>query len=108
ETNVFKLETNVSRLETNVFKLETNVSRLETNVSRLETNVSRLETNVSKSETNVFKLETFVGAAGRLPRTTTRRSQTVRCCAKRSRASTATSEVNGHGVAPFGNNTRPC
>ncbi|MDR2495339.1 MAG: hypothetical protein LBD24_08985 [Spirochaetaceae bacterium] len=27
---------------------------------------------------------------------------------ERSRASTATSEVNGQGVAPFGNNRQPC
>ncbi|MDR2493733.1 MAG: hypothetical protein LBD24_00775 [Spirochaetaceae bacterium] len=35
-------------------------------------------------------------------------AQTVASCAKRSRASTANSEVTGHGVAPFANNTRPC
>ncbi|MDR2495276.1 MAG: hypothetical protein LBD24_08660 [Spirochaetaceae bacterium] len=28
--------------------------------------------------------------------------------AKRSRATTATSEVTGHGVAPLRNNRRPC
>ncbi|MDR2494662.1 MAG: hypothetical protein LBD24_05500 [Spirochaetaceae bacterium] len=34
--------------------------------------------------------------------------ETAGGCAKRSRASTATSEVTGHGVAPLGNNGRPC
>ncbi|MDR2494819.1 MAG: hypothetical protein LBD24_06320, partial [Spirochaetaceae bacterium] len=38
-------------------------------------------------------------------RTAPKPSETAR---KRSRASTAASEVTGHGVAPFGNNKRPC
>ncbi|MDR2494264.1 MAG: hypothetical protein LBD24_03470, partial [Spirochaetaceae bacterium] len=38
-------------------------------------------------------------------RTAPKPSETAR---ERSRASTAASEVTGHGVAPFGNNTRPC
>jgi hypothetical protein len=41
-------------------------------------------------------------------RTTTHGFQTVGGGAKRSRASTATGNVTGHGVAPFGNNRRPC
>ncbi|MDR2493717.1 MAG: hypothetical protein LBD24_00695, partial [Spirochaetaceae bacterium] len=34
--------------------------------------------------------------------------ETAGGCAKRSRASTANSEVTGQGVAPFGSNKRPC
>ncbi|MDR2494014.1 MAG: hypothetical protein LBD24_02205 [Spirochaetaceae bacterium] len=48
-------------------------------------------------------------AGGRRPgRITTHGSQTARRCAKRSRAWLVSSPLNGHGVAPFGNNRRPC
>ncbi|MDR2495340.1 MAG: hypothetical protein LBD24_08990 [Spirochaetaceae bacterium] len=39
--------------------------------------------------------------------TTGGHAETAGGCAKRSRASTVNSEVNGQGVAPFGNNRRP-
>ncbi|MDR2494348.1 MAG: hypothetical protein LBD24_03895 [Spirochaetaceae bacterium] len=41
-------------------------------------------------------------------RITTHGSRTARRCAKRSRALTAASPLTGQGVAPFGNNRRPC
>ncbi|MDR2495449.1 MAG: hypothetical protein LBD24_09540, partial [Spirochaetaceae bacterium] len=43
-----------------------------------------------------------------LLRATTRRPRTVGDCAKRSRAWAAIRLLTGQGVAPFGNNRRPC